>query len=327
MLTLMAYPRLHFTLIDLGHATARIFGGIGMAIDAYPIKLSFSESQTLEVDLKGFDSTSANDVQRVIRSYSSASGKVVSGRLVAQNGSYQHCGFGSKTALLLGTVALLDHALSSNLSRSEIQRLSGRGGASAIGLQTFFDGGVVVDCGQRRYEGQVFNPSSAGAPATLPIPILRCEFPRSWQVHLLLPFGRKFYGGREVEFFRQSTPVPNDEILAVLANVYHGAIPAILEQDLDGLKRACLGIRQAGFKRREIDSAGEVVKSLIERLESRTDAAVGMSSLGPLIYAITRADDHATTSLIAEIANASTLEFFAITAGRNEGYELSRGTE
>jgi predicted sugar kinase len=69
--------------------------------------------------------------------------------------------------------------------------------------------------------------------------------------------------------------------------MYHGIVPAILERDLSELAANLRKFQRAGFKHAEIIAQTSNVIGLIEDLEGLHSGAVGMSSLGPLVYFVT----------------------------------------
>src|SRR6187397_3143910 len=60
---------------------------------------------------------------------------------------YEHVGLGTKTAVILGALQAAAIASGYKVSRAELQLLSGRGGASGVGIHAFFIGGLVIDAG------------------------------------------------------------------------------------------------------------------------------------------------------------------------------------
>jgi beta-RFAP synthase len=76
-----------------------------------------------------------------------------------------------------------------------------------------------------------------------------------------------------------------------MALVYHGIAPAILEADLDMLRRSIHDLQGVGFKRREIESTDAHVSDILDAVYAAVPtAAVGMSSMGPLVYVVVAAD-------------------------------------
>ena len=135
--------------------------------------------------------------------------------------------------------------------------------------------------------------------------MVRVNFPSRWEVALLVSSGQQLDGKSEISFFEQSTPIPKTEALYVLSFVYHGFLPGIAEQRLPVVKEALTKIRGIGFKAREITAQDDSVRTILEAIDRLPDCAVGMSSLGPLTYAIYDRDDASTCLELNAIASAN----------------------
>ena len=279
--------RLHCGLIDLGFATRRIFGGCGIALEAPRSVITWAPLDRDEIvveDLAGVDSRTRATVGRALGRLRTRS-HAVGGRLIVEHVAPQHVGLGVTTSLVLGALQAVNASVDLGLNREQLKVLSGRGGASGVGLTSFFGGGFLIDAGRLRAGHTEFHPSGFKDATSRPTHIASLEFPSEWSVRLLLPPGRRWHGAEEVEFFRQYTPVPDTEILEVLSIIYHSIVPSIVEKDVVELQRGLHGLNCVGFKRCEVTSHGPAVRALLDRL-SVAGIPAGMSSMGPLVYAI-----------------------------------------
>jgi beta-ribofuranosylaminobenzene 5'-phosphate synthase len=314
-----AYPRIHFTLVDLSGITHRRYGGSGFSLDVLPVEVesSFDKSNKLEIK-NNIDERDENDVLTFLEKIS----KVLDARFAVKVLSLppQHVGFGSKTSLLLAIGTACNALLDNPLKPYELKQLSGRGGTSGIGINTFFKGGFIVDFGQHKSIEAKFLPSSAEKVSETPPMAIRLPFPKQWHIHLVLPNGPKYRGFDEVTFFQNNTPIPGKEVLKVLAAVYHGIVPAILESDLCLLKKALTDIHATGFKQREIQGQSSEVKCLLENLNKQKNVVAGMSSMGPLIYAITQSD----YNMALEIKSTPGAIYLGTCKARNAGFDISK---
>lgn len=203
-----------------------------------------------------------------------------------------------------------------------MQAISGRGGASGVGVNLFFEGGVVWDGGHARTQGEALMPSSAQYPNTMPPLLARWEFPTEWRVALMLPPGLLANGEYERVFFQRNTPIPRVEALETLAIVCHGVIPAFVTRDLCALRLALRDLHEVGFKRRELLGQGGGPKSLLRQLQINYDMPIGMSSMGPLVYSILPASSQAEAE--AHLRKASkycTAHFIGVFPGWNAPHE------
>jgi len=287
------------TLIDVAGVTHRRYGGAGFTLDAFPIEvrasLAVDNEVTYECEVEARDQADVCSLLERLTSELDAQFYIHVLSLPPQ-----HAGFGSKTALLLAVAASCNTLLESPLSVADLKRLSGRGGASGIGVNAFFVGGLIVDLGHPESTNTTFSPSSAKQALVTPPIGVRLPFPQNWEIHLFLPEGYRYSAGSEIEFFQHNTPIPSDEALSVLAAVYHGILPAFLEEDHRLLKRALTDIHAGGFKKREVDGQHSHVHDLLQILRGHDHIAAGMSSMGPLIYAIVSEENSVSMTKIGE---------------------------
>jgi beta-ribofuranosylaminobenzene 5'-phosphate synthase len=234
-----------------------------------------------------------------------------------------HVGLGSKTTTGLAALMAVNVECDLGLTRSDLVALSARGGTSGIGVHTFFEGGLIVDAGRRDDSSAVFEPSSASPTGGNPTVLARHRMPEDWRVSLLLPRGIRRSADAEVEFFRANTPI---DVGAARSAVAFGAfvIPAaVLEGDLDQFAFALRTLQRVGFKAREIQGQSPGVAEVLLRLESLDSVAAGMSSMGPLVFAIWDATDESSFRSIRSIAAETSSEIVATTSFANDGYVVS----
>jgi beta-ribofuranosylaminobenzene 5'-phosphate synthase len=137
----------------------------------------------------------------------------------------------------------------------------------------------------------------------------------------MLPDGNRRSGQSEVRFFNRNTPIPSDEVKEVLSLVYHGLVPAVLTEDLILLSRALKAIHKVGFKRRELDGQSLPTQDLLSRLQAIQGCASGMSSMGPLVYAITREAGRAVDQ-VRSVASETSVTLVGVASGSNSGYRI-----
>jgi len=125
----------------------------------------------------------------------------------------------------------------------------------------------------------------------------------------------------EEEFFSANTPVPKKEVLKALALVYHGIVPAVITNDVPLFGKVLDELHDCGFKKRELEGQADGVKQLMTQLRRETGAAVGMSSMGPLLYVIDSGGKRETEIKIIELARQFGAEYLGACSARNRGYE------
>jgi len=317
-----AYPRLHFGLLDCADVSGRVFGGVGVAVDALPAIVACkpvrgSRSQVSSV--VAVDAEALSDVESAIARLAqfTDSGDGVS--LVIERMPPQHVGLGSKTALILASLKSASLAAFAGVRDADLRYLSRRGGASGIGLHGFFHGGLLADGGHKT--GQALSPSAAATDFVPPPLLVRLDFPVDWRIWLLLPCdGVRYFGGTEIAMFRENLPIPEGEALETVAVAYHGVVAQVAVRDLEGLALGLSRLQSTGFKRVEIASQSPGVRGLLNALKAE-GVANGMSSLGPLVFAFSGPEaDH--EAAIRDATYAWDAELLAVTVARNTGYEV-----
>ena len=233
----------------------------------------------------------------------------------------QHVGLGSKTALLMATGLVCNNLAGRPIGETQLLLASGRGGTSGVGVNTVFVGGFVVDGGHATKGEPRYGPSSAERATRVPPALVRLRFPDAWRVHLFLPKGYRYSGEREARFFEQNAPIGVQEVYEVLAAVYHGVVPAIAEADLELLRIAVQDVHRTGFKRRELDGQRREVRDLVRELQDGLKLAAGMSSLGPLVYAIAPAGRELAEEACGAVFRET--EYLGRFCARNAAYELA----
>ena len=315
------FPRIHMTLVDLAGTTCRRFGGVGFALNAMPATVAARRARRNELTVApNLADRDRHDLAKYLNDISVATDSCFEVEVASV--MRQHIGLGSKTALLLAAGLACNAVATEPLTQRDLVLTSGRGGASGVGVNTAFVGGCVVDGGHRTQRDAGFLPSSATKPQAIPPLLARQAFPTDWRVHLFLPTGGSYSGDEELVFFRNHTPIPAAEVREILAAVYHGIVPAFAEAELGALRRAVYEIHHTGFKKREVESHGSVVRELLDRLYTEPNVAAGMSSLGPLVYAIAPRDLDVLSNQTTAAVLSTPIEYLGSFAGRNEGYEL-----
>jgi beta-ribofuranosylaminobenzene 5'-phosphate synthase len=321
MTIVRAFPRLHFGLADLGRATLRAYGGAGVQLSGPYIDIEAVVEPT--ATLSGFERLEARgqaDLAAAIRRLEAAVPDGPSFRVTLLTEIHEHVGLGSKTAMTLGALQAAAIAGEVDVSRSEIQLLSGRGGASGVGVHAFFDGGFVMDAGHRQREVTALHPSAARRPTSAPLLVNRLEVPANWRFCLVLPAGKRLSGKDETGFFDSATPVPVEEVRATLALLHHGIGPAFATGDMQALAESLDALQRCGFKSKEIAAQPASVQALME--ECRHFGPTGLSSMGPLVFVVVDsvAKEHEVRRVIARVDAAD----LGTWSARSKGFEVLR---
>jgi beta-ribofuranosylaminobenzene 5'-phosphate synthase len=307
----------------MGRGTPRACGGIGFAIQANPVRWSLEKSP---VDaLTGIDRLDASakaQIASAIRELRRQT-DIPATSISLLSHPDQHSGFGTKTALLTSLIEGLNLLHDLQFDPDQVRRITGRGGTSGIGIHTAFTGGLVWDGGHQQGDYPRFAPSGQLTPICLPPLIGRWDFPDAFRVVLFNSTAPGRLGGtEEAEFFERVCPVSKAETLAAFGGVFHGFIPGVVTRDIDLLREGLIEIHRTGFKRYELEIQESNVRDLYQKLASRKRVGVGLSSLGPLIYAIVLETDVETMRWIEASRQEGQLPPFEITSGRNYGFAI-----
>jgi beta-ribofuranosylaminobenzene 5'-phosphate synthase len=324
LMHIVARPRIHVSLADMGFASLRAFGGIGFSIEQPLTVFQFEQCSGIEIQgLEALDDEGRADLIEVVeRMKNDREGLCF--RAVLKLSPPQHVGFGSKTALALGLIAGVNAFRSTGWSIEQMQRLSGRGAASGVGIHSFFNGGVIWDIGHSVNAARTLLPSGSITGTGIPPLGARVPFPESWRVMLVLPAERPMTGPEEIKFFVENAPIPKAEALATMAALYHGVLPAILLGDYSALASALAAVHRTGFKARELGQWSPPLHIAVTTL-CKNGFAAGLSSVGPLIYIILPDDDPFAIEKVRAICVGLTTRMIAVVRGWNSGYEVCEG--
>lgn len=274
--------RLHLGLLDLHGGLGRVDGGTGFAID--------SPSMEIEAEKGPLRVTAAPGVHpEVLRHAREAALRFsrthrVQGTVRVLRGYEPHVGLGSGTQAALAAAWGLSKLHRLDLSVPKVAAAVGRGGTSGIGVWAFERGGFLVDGGHSRRVKRGFFPSSASRAPPPPL-LVRLEMP-GWPVVLACPALHRVHGLDEVERFRRLCPIPARDVEEASRLVLLGLLPAVAEGDLEAFGEGINRMQQTGFKRHEVDLQGPRMGVLLRTAHRAGAAGAGMSSFGPLVYAL-----------------------------------------
>lgn len=307
------FPRIHMGLLDLSGTTSRAYGGAGFSIEGLRTRLRVEKSHELSLSAPRLSERDREDLHDAMKRWEIKTGGCGINVQVVEVPP-QHVGLGTKTTMILGILSGANNCWDTDYSRKDLQKLSNRGGVSGIGINAFFTGGFVVDAGHPESDVPQFAPSSFSTPSEVPPVAVRSEFPPDWRITLYLPEGNSIRGDRELALFKRNTPIPVDETMESLAIMYHGIVPAFLNNNLVSLSESLERFHKTGFKKREVEEQSKHVMSVLDSLQEQSGVAVGMSSVGPLVYAI-----HKDNVSPEPAQSNNALEVLGTYPGRNTG--------
>jgi len=316
-LTVRAPARLHLGFLDLGGALGRRFGSLGLTLAEPVTEVTVARADT--------DSAEGPDAPRAARARDAIRAALGLDAPVAiriDSALPAHGGLGSGTQLGLAVGVAMARLAGHDLDARAVAARLGRGLRSAIGLEAFTQGGVILDGGK---------PLAGGDQAPPPPLLSRLPVPDSWRVLLVFDSTRAGLSG-EAETCAMATLPPFPEALA--AHLCHlmllRALPALAEGDADlfgaaiGEWQRALGDHYAAAQGGGRFSSADVAQA-VAFAEAQGVSGVGQSSWGPTGFAIVGDAGRAQALLQAlrdRFASFTNLTF-ACVAGNNRGAEIS----
>lgn len=326
--TVSAPSRLHFGLFSVGQQVERQFGGMGLMVKAPRTIVSATFAEQFSVHGLG-----AAESRRAIQSWFSHLDRETFARLMAEfseldrvNPAYdqlpirvevcamppRHSGLGSGTQLALCAAAAVIHVLQLPMpSPQELAIAARRGLRSAIGSYGFFQGGLLVDRGKTKDESL--------APLDF-----RTDFPADWPVLIFLKKDAAgLSGDSELDAFRKipdSTVAQQEEMVAMVRDT---VLPALVNRDFEVFGEAIYEFgRLSGMHFKTVQGgpyAGRVVTDLVQSIREYGVAAVGQTSWGPGVFAITR-DQSSAEGLRREVEGRFSEQYeIIVTSADNQG--------
>ena len=138
-----------------------------------------------------------------------------------------------------------------------------------------------------------------------------------------LPNDPKTAGADEIRFFSQNTPLPPDEIDWTLRAIYHAVIPGFAIEDLGLLAAGLRALHERGFKERALVLRSQNTRDFLNFTLTELGAAVGVSSLGPGVYAIVHEHDQGLRSELVAAGKKWGLPLHSDSPGWNAGHLVS----
>ncbi|RYY25382.1 MAG: beta-ribofuranosylaminobenzene 5'-phosphate synthase [Sphingomonadales bacterium] len=268
-------------------APPRRNGGIGFALSSPQATLTFTASAVFAIadrrhrplrDTEIASLVGALSVARATLGLKNAVTVVITGELAT------HVGMGSGTAIRLACIEAMLALNGIELPREEVVRLSGRGGTSGIGINTYFEGGLVLDLGARN-DGAGYAPSSMVRPKELPYSLPGLSLP-DWEICLFVPRNIPTKSQwEEAEFFQRVLPLSPDASYRACYEALFGVYASIAEQDAVNFVAAIERMQSTDWKSQEWREYGGALSALRDELRNLGAEYVGMSSLGPMLFA------------------------------------------
>ena len=267
-------------------------GGIGFSVSEPSSTLEITASEQFQFnDLREtpFAKTEIRQIANAIEASVEAF-DLDSNICVTLNGELMtHVGLGSGTAVRLGVLEGLFFINGKSISENGLVRQSKRGGTSGIGINTYFSGGLVFDLGIAN-DCRGFAPSSQTDSKHLPSLIPSLPMP-PWPVCICIPrFIRPKTQEEEVDFFNKAAPVKPADSYEASYHALFGVYAAVIEHDFSAFCCAIDAIQATTWKKQEWFEYGDSLLNLAKNLRDQGADAIGMSSIGPMLFCLGNED-------------------------------------
>ena len=319
MVRVVAGARLHFGFQNLSLAHERLYGSLGVALDAPRVAVEVEAIEGVRCD----NDRARPYVERAIDVLDVPGADVTVERTLPP-----HVGLGSGTQLALTVLAAVAVAHGREIRVRTLAPRLDRGGRSGVGVAAFESGGFVLDCGHPVERFTADRPERG--EWEVPAVAARHEVPDDWRFVVALPEAEP---GRSDDseddsmraVVERADPAIADDIAGVVGR---RILPAIADGDRESFGAAVAEVgrlngawyadEQGGVYRPPV---GDVVAALGR---SSAIAGAGQSSWGPAVYGVTsrkRADEARKASEMA-LAEAGVGGEVLVAEPRNEGARI-----
>ena len=289
MLKTTVFPRIHISLIGMSNEGYRLNGGIGFSIISPTLDICFEISDSIDVIDKREHGFTQEELDRLKNRISNVvlKEKFESGiRCIIQNSMIQsHVGFGSNSMIYLSCIEALFILNHRSYSDNDIIVMSGRGGTSGIGINTYFKGGFVFATGVINRGQRPLAPSSSfGAEMEHKPLLMKSMALPEWNLGICVPVIKHKTEEEEKEFFKKNCPIAREDTENILYESVFGITSSLMENDFNVFCKSIDAIQRSKWKSLERSLYGKELKDTESIIKKAGARCVGMSSLGPMLY-------------------------------------------
>ena len=267
----------------------RLNGGIGFSIASPTLDMSFEPSDSIDVIDRREHGFTQDELERLKNHLNNVLIKEefdTAIRCIIHDGMIQsHVGFGSNSMIYLSCVEALLIFNHRDYTDQDVVNLSGRGGASGIGINTYFKGGFIFDTGISNHGQRSLAPSSAFFDKVVHKPLLMKSITLpEWELGICIPPIEPKTEKEERTFFQENCPINKDDVERILYEVVYGITSSLMESDFNVFCKSIDAIQQTKWKSLERNLYGKELMAAELIIRNVGAKCVGMSSLGPLLY-------------------------------------------
>jgi beta-ribofuranosylaminobenzene 5'-phosphate synthase len=315
-----AAPLLQFGFLDvLGRLGRGKYGGVGLSVSGPRVWLKVMPSEKL--DVRGADEEAVKSALFYAEQFYGhpkvqelLSGDSMKTLVFLNETIPSALGIDGDTELAFGVISGVAASHGVDISTAEAASIAGMGPESRMSVESFADGGFIVDSGD----------SADGVP---PLPVFRKDFPDTWKFVLVAPSavvdGQHGPSESMLEKYAEADAEINRIVLMKLLpglslrrlDVFGDALDRIRSV----VEEACAGLPDGPYS--------WPARDIISKMKELGASAAGQSGWGPVLYALTDGD-RAAKALASDVE-----KYFSgfgetgglsvnIVSGRNEGTEV-----
>lgn len=267
----------------------RLNGGVGFSIVSPTLDMSFEPSDSNDVIDRRNKGFTRDELSRLKNHLNNVLIKEELGtaiRCIIHDGMLQsHVGFGSNSMIYLSCIEALLILNHCDYTNQDVIGLSGRGGTSGIGINTYYKGGFIFDTGVSNRNQRSLAPSSAFMDKVVHKPLLMKSITLpEWELGICIPPIEQKTEEEEKDFFQENCPINKDDVERILYEAVYGITSSLMESDFDVFCKSIDSIQYTKWKSLERNLYGKELMTAESIIRNAGAKCVGMSSLGPLLY-------------------------------------------
>lgn len=286
--------RLSFTLIDLNGEGGRRNGMASLALCRPSFRGTVLPGEAVHLSERTQEIEYAQEIAALIEKLGEH-WETPPAQIDVERALPAHNGFGSKTTTLLALGRAYATLVGRRCETAELAQVAGRAGTSGASVNLIERGGFLVDGGHANPEDfaedpqRYLVPSRFAGSARKPPVLVNLPFP-PWPILILVGEGTELSGQAELDWFRETLPIPARAAQHTAHHILMHLAPAIAEADYRAFCTALNTLTyEHHYKQLQIEVQSEEIQRMFrEAREERSIDAICISVTGPMCYAFSR---------------------------------------
>ena len=268
--------RIHLGFLELDNSSDRLFGSLGLTISNFETKLVLKKSKRTTILCKDF-----NQREKIKKIITLIKKKIdfPPFEIKVLKSIPEHSGLGSGTQLALSIGTLLSTLAKHKISVDELAIILDRGKRSGIGIESFKNGGFIVDGGKIKNSKKI------------PPILFNTNWPKNWKLILILDKSLEgIHGSREKQEFENIKSISSELSKENCKSLCLKILPSIIEKRF---KEFCFGMQEIQNNTAKIFSTAQgglftskKISMIFNFIKSKEKICYGQSSWGPTGYII-----------------------------------------